>query len=90
MVATVFNMPYRVLRCAQASLAEVYVLGNPGASWLRFSRYCRRFASSACIIHGGRDEAWRLKSTAWCGNSTSLWSCRETRHQPAPSLPAGT
>jgi predicted ATP-grasp superfamily ATP-dependent carboligase len=61
MVATVFNMPYRVLRCAQASGAEVYVLGNPGANWLRFSRYCRRFVYAASIIHGGRDEALALE-----------------------------
>ena len=61
MVATVFNLPYKVLRCAQAAGAEVYVFGDPGASWLRFSRYCRRFFFSACIIHGGRDEALALE-----------------------------
>jgi len=61
MVATVFNMPYRVLRCAQASGAEVYVLGNPGARGLRFSRKCKRFVLSSAIIHGDRDEALALE-----------------------------
>jgi hypothetical protein len=55
MVAMLFNMPYRVLRCAQASGAEVYVLGDLGARGLRFSRHCRRFVLSSCTIHGGRD-----------------------------------
>jgi hypothetical protein len=61
MIATVFNLPYRVLRCAQRAGAEVYVFGDPGASLLRLSRYCRRFFFSACIIHGGRDEALALE-----------------------------
>jgi hypothetical protein len=61
MVATLFKMPYRVMRCAQVSPAEVYVLGNPGARGLRFSRYCRRFFLSDCIINGGRDEALALE-----------------------------
>ncbi len=61
LVATLFNLPYRVLRCAQAAGAEVYVFGDPGARSLRFSRYCRRFIPSACIIHGGRDEALALE-----------------------------
>jgi predicted ATP-grasp superfamily ATP-dependent carboligase len=61
MVATLFNMPYRVMRCAQVSPAEVFVLGNLGAGGLRFSRYCRRFFLSGSIIHGGRDEALALE-----------------------------
>jgi ATP-grasp in the biosynthetic pathway with Ter operon len=61
MVATLFNLPYRVMRCAQASPAEVFVLGNPGARGLRFSRYCRRFFLSDRVIHGGRDEALALE-----------------------------
>jgi predicted ATP-grasp superfamily ATP-dependent carboligase len=61
MVATSFNMSYRVMRCAEVSPAEVFVLGNLGARGLRFSRYCRRFFLSDCIIHGGRDEALALE-----------------------------
>lgn len=61
MVATLFNMPYRVMRCAQMSPAEVFVLGNPGARGLRFSRYCRRFFLSDRIIHGDRDDALALE-----------------------------
>ena len=61
MVATLFGMPYRVMRCAQASDAEVYVLGNAGAWLLRFSRYCRQFFLSDGIIHGDRDEALALE-----------------------------
>jgi hypothetical protein len=60
-VATLFKFPYRVMRCAQASPAEVFVLGNPGARNLRFSRYCRRFFLSDCIISGGRDLALALE-----------------------------
>jgi predicted ATP-grasp superfamily ATP-dependent carboligase len=61
MVATDFTTPYRVLRCARASGAEVYVLGHSGARLLRYSRYCARFFVSDCIIHGGRDEALALE-----------------------------
>ncbi len=61
MVATLFNMPYRVMRCAQASPAEVFVLGNLGARGLRFSRYCAQFTLCDSIINGGRDEALALE-----------------------------
>ena len=61
MVATLFGMPYRVMRCAQACNAEIYVLGTSGAWPLRFSRYCRRFFPSDCIVHGDRDEALALE-----------------------------
>lgn len=61
MVTTLFGLPYRVLRCAQATNAEVYVLGTSGAWLLRFSRYCRRFFLSDCIINGDRDEALALE-----------------------------
>jgi biotin carboxylase len=61
MLATLFEMPYRVLRCAQASGAEVYVTGNAGARALRLSRSCRKFFLTECVIHGGRDEALALE-----------------------------
>lgn len=61
LVADAFQLAYRVLRCARATGAEVYVLGNSGATALRFSRYCRGFFPSACIIHGQRDPALALE-----------------------------
>ena len=61
LVADSFQLAYRVLRCARATGAEIYVLGNPGATALRFSRHCRRFFPSACIIHGQRDPALALE-----------------------------
>jgi ribosomal protein S6-L-glutamate ligase RimK-like protein len=60
LLADAFQLAYRVLRCARATGAEVYVLGNPGATALRSSRHCQRFFPSACIIHGQRDPALAL------------------------------
>jgi predicted ATP-grasp superfamily ATP-dependent carboligase len=67
MVATDFITPYRVLRCARATGAEIYVLGNAGARALRFSRYCQQVFISDCIIHGGRDEALALEINCLTG-----------------------
>jgi hypothetical protein len=61
LVAVAFQLPYRVLRCAHAAKAEVYVLGNSGATALRRSRYCERFVASESIISGERDEALALE-----------------------------
>jgi len=61
MIATDFTTPYRVLRCAHAAGAEVYVLGNAGAKALRFSRYCKKVVVSDSIIHGGRDQALAIE-----------------------------
>jgi predicted ATP-grasp superfamily ATP-dependent carboligase len=101
MVATLFKMPYRVMRCAQVSPAEVYVLGNPGARGLRFSRYCRRFFLSECIIHGGCDEALALEinclvrelgiTMVMPGDAPStraLIACRELIEAPCFPLPS--
>jgi len=60
-LATLFNFPYRALRCAHAAGAEMYVLGNAGARGLRFSRQCRRFFLSESIINGDRHEALALE-----------------------------
>lgn len=62
LIATLFEMPYRVLRCAEAAGAEVYVLGTAGARPLRYSRYCRDFFLSDCIINGERDDALALET----------------------------
>jgi len=61
LLATDYITPYRVLRCAAASGAEVYVLGNAGAWPLRWSRYCRGLIVSERIIHGERDESLALE-----------------------------
>jgi predicted ATP-grasp superfamily ATP-dependent carboligase len=61
MLATNFDMPYRILRCARAAGAETYVLGNAGAKPMRFSRHCRQFFFTECIIDGDRDEAIALE-----------------------------
>jgi predicted ATP-grasp superfamily ATP-dependent carboligase len=61
LLATDFITPYRVLRCAHAGGAEVYVLGNAGAWPLRWSRHCRRLFISDRIIHGERDVALALE-----------------------------
>lgn len=61
LLATDCITPYRVLRCAHASGAEVYVLGNAGAQPLRWSRHCRGVIVSERIIHGERDESLALE-----------------------------
>jgi len=61
LLATLFNFPYRALRCAHAAGAEMYVLGNAGALGLRFSRQCRRFFLSESIINGDRHEGVALE-----------------------------
>ena len=40
LLASLYEMPYRILVCAAAAGAEVYVLGNAGARPLRLSRFC--------------------------------------------------
>lgn len=57
LLATRFELPYRVLRCAKASGAEIYVLGNSSASPLRLSRHCKRFFLSEHSIRGEADHA---------------------------------
>ncbi len=101
LVASVFNLPYRVLRCARAAGAEVYVLGDTGARGLRLSRYCQRYIPSACIIHGGRDEALALEinclvrelgaSMVMPGDAPStraLVACRDLIEAPCFPLPS--
>ena len=43
LVASLFSLPYRVLRTAAACGVNVHVLGGPRASGLRFSRHCASF-----------------------------------------------
>ena len=57
LLATLFKLPYRVLRCAAAMPAEVTVLGGPGARGLASSNLCRRFIPAATMIDGQPSEA---------------------------------
>lgn len=56
-VATLFKMPYRVLRCIAASGATIYVLGTRGAKDLRCSRYCKEYFSTTRLVDGRHDRA---------------------------------
>ena len=101
MIATVFNLSYRILRCAQAAGAEVYVLGNAGARGLRFSRYCRQFILCDSVIDGERDEALALEinclardlavSMVMPGDAPStraIIACRDLIETPCFPLPS--
>src|SRR5260370_253510 len=61
LLASLYKLPYRVLRCATAAGAEIYVLGDLGARGLGLSRHCRKFIPSNHIISGGRDEGLALE-----------------------------
>jgi predicted ATP-grasp superfamily ATP-dependent carboligase len=61
LVATLFKMPYRVMRCAQAAGVDVCVLANPGAAALGWSRHCKGLFASNHIINGSRDEDLALE-----------------------------
>jgi len=57
MVSALYGMPYRVLRCAAATGAEVFVLGGPAARGLAYSRFCKRFEEASVPIDGlGRED----------------------------------
>jgi predicted ATP-grasp superfamily ATP-dependent carboligase len=56
LVASLFNMPYRVMRCASTAGADqVYVLASEGARGLAWSRHCTRLFSTVRPIDGSRD-----------------------------------
>lgn len=57
LLATLFKLPYRVLRCAAAIPANVYVLGGPGAKGLTSSNFCRKFIPALTPITGQASEA---------------------------------
>lgn len=50
MLASGTSFQYRVLRCAAAAGAEVFILGDLAARDLALSRYCRVFLASTCAI----------------------------------------
>jgi glutathione synthase/RimK-type ligase-like ATP-grasp enzyme len=55
MLCNLFTMPYRVMRCAHAAGARVWVLGNKDAHGLAHSRYCQKFFLTDCKLDG---EPW--------------------------------
>ncbi len=61
LLASLYEMPYRVLACAAACDAEVFVLGDAGARGLRLSRYCSRYFDSEHIVSGHYDEGLALE-----------------------------
>jgi biotin carboxylase len=64
LLATNFGAPYRVLRCAAALGAEVYVAGAGPARSLALSRYCRRFRLFSFSRHDPEKAAARLDACA--------------------------
>ncbi|WP_407179609.1 ATP-grasp domain-containing protein [Bradyrhizobium sp. STM 3562] len=52
MLSTLYKLPYRVMRCAAATGAEVYVFGASVSSSLRHSRFCQQFRSADVPIDG--------------------------------------
>jgi len=57
LLATVFGMPYRVLRCIHGAGASVYVLGTEGAKGLKSSRFCKDFIVNERTVDGKFDES---------------------------------
>ncbi len=57
LVAALFKLPYRVLRCAAGSGAHVFVLGSAKAKGLSQSRYCSGFLECRNRIDGGLNTA---------------------------------
>ena len=51
-VATLFRLPYRVLRCAAAAGLTIFVLGTRKARGLASSRCCRTYFAAASPIDG--------------------------------------
>ena len=61
LVATLFKLPYRVLRCAAEAGARVFVLGAAEAKGLRYSRYCQALIDFQGQIDGQRDPELALE-----------------------------
>jgi biotin carboxylase len=61
LLAALFKLPYRVLRCAAQTGATVFVLGSRKAGGLRHSRYCQRFFNAESRIDGRLDTGLILE-----------------------------
>ena len=57
LISTTSILPYRVLRCARASGALVFALGNRGSQSLKYSRYCEQFILTEQPIDGTGGKA---------------------------------
>jgi len=82
LLASLFKMPYRVLRCVEDAGASAFVLGTSSASGLRHSRYCKKFILTECKINGGFDpdlaseisrvaEQWNIDLVIACDAPTT-------------------
>jgi hypothetical protein len=52
LIATTILLPYRILRCAEAAGAKVWVLGAPGGAGLRYSNRIEGYSPTGRIIDG--------------------------------------
>lgn len=69
LLATNFGAPYRVLRCAAAFGAEVFVAGAGPARALALSRYCRKFQPFSFVRHDMEEAAARVDACARDGGA---------------------
>jgi predicted ATP-grasp superfamily ATP-dependent carboligase len=56
MVCSLFTMAYRIMRCTEATGAEVYVLGNEASKGFRYSLACKQFLLSHVPIDGSASQ----------------------------------
>ena len=75
LIATQFTLPYRVLRCAAALGAKVWVMGPSAARSLVLSRQCAGYNSFDFTAHGDEDIAVEIDRFAReCGAERVLCS----------------
>jgi ATP-grasp in the biosynthetic pathway with Ter operon len=55
LLSSLITLPYRVMRCAAAAGAEVYVLGSGSSKGLSYSRHCKQFVANETSVTGERD-----------------------------------
>lgn len=56
LVSAFYHLPYRVMRCAAATGAEVFALGTARSRGLAHSRFCQRFEETSAPIDGQGGE----------------------------------
>ena len=99
-VAATYALPYRVLRCAHQTGAEVHVIGNLGAQPLSLSRFCGTFTLSQTLVAGRADDDLAFEINALCQRldiemvlpgdahgTRTLIACRERLEAPCFPLP---
>lgn len=65
LLCSLITLPYRVMRCAAAAGAKVYVLGNGSSKGLGYSRHCRKFISNELPVTGERDPSLAVEINRW-------------------------